>query len=307
MRIKSSFNEKMCAILIIPKWIKDIPRDQTILITGPTASGKSSLATAIAEKAGGRIINADALQVFKNWRILTARPTAEEERRLSHSLYGHIEGHASYSVGHWLREVIPILKSQLRPIIVGGTGLYFTALTKGLAAIPEIPLDIKSDSEKKLKKWGLNSLIRDLDVHTKNRIDLQNPRRVLRAWQVWSHTGRSILDWQKDTPSPTLSLGACKPILLSVENDRLNHRIEQRFKKMIELGVLDEARENAQKWCPDTPSLKAIGAHELISHARGDLSSLETFEQVSIATKKLAKRQRTWFRSNMKEWINFEP
>ena len=297
----------MCVILFIPKWIKEIPRERPILLAGPTASGKSALAYAIAESAGGRIINADALQVFKNWRILTARPSIAEEKQIPHSLYGHVEGSTSYSVGHWLREIVPILKSQQRSIIVGGTGLYFHALTKGLANIPKIPPEIIKESEKRMKMRGLQSLIYDLDAKTIKRIDVQNPRRVLRAWQVFSYSGRSILDWQNNTPSPTLSLKNCTPILLTVEKDYLSHRIEQRSKKMIEFGVVDEAKENAMTWCPNAPSSKAIGANEMVSYIHGEISLDLAIEQITKSTKKLAKRQRTWFRKNMQEWIRFEP
>ena len=293
--------------MFIPKWIKEIPQEQPILLAGPTASGKSALASVIAETAGGRVINADALQVFKNWRILTARPSITEEIRIQHSLYGHIESCTSYSVGHWLREIVPILKTKKRPIIVGGTGLYFKALTEGLANIPEIPFEIIKESEKKQKMRGLRSLICDLDSRTKNLIDIQNPRRVLRAWQVWAYTGRSILEWQHDTPTPILPLKACTPILLTLDKYCLSQRIERRFKKMIECGVLEEAKINAKNWCPNAPSSKAIGAQELVSFTKGNISLDDATQQITKATKKLAKRQRTWFRSNMKEWVKFEP
>ena len=288
--------------MIIPQWLKDIPPHQPILITGPTACGKSKLAIKIAAAKGGVITNADALQVFKNWRILTARPTNEQEKHAPHELYGHIDGNEPYSVGRWLTEVTPIIKHTQRPIIVGGTGLYFTALTEGLADIPNPVDEIRLASKIKLQEHGLNSLINDLDKATRSQIDLKNPVRVLRAWQVWSQTGHSILDWQKRTPDPILSLKNCTPILLHREKSQLNNRIEQRVRKMLDLGVLEEIRENIPDWYKNSPSFKAIGAYQLTAHLQGKISIEEAINLMIVATRQFAKRQRTWFRKNMKNW-----
>ena len=291
----------------IPQWIADIPPHQPVLIAGPTASGKSALALHIAQSQGGVIINADALQVYSNWRILTARPTKKEESRAVHALYGHVDGQTHYSVGQWLRDIIPFITGDMRPIIVGGTGLYFSALTRGLVDIPAIPSDIQNLCEKRWKTEGISALAEELDDATRARIDLQNPMRVMRAWQVWRHTGKSLIDWQNETPPPLLELKTCSAIVFSTSTDWLNARISQRFDQMVECGALDEARENFDNFLRSSPSGKAIGAAELISHLQGTLTLQEAIEQANIATRQYAKRQRTWFRSNMQKWQIFDP
>ena len=293
--------------LQIPQWITDIPPHQPVLIAGPTASGKSTLALHIAQSQGGVIINADALQVYSNWRILTARPTQKEETRAVHALYGHVDGQTHYSVGEWLRDIIPFITGDMRPIIVGGTGLYFSALTRGLVDIPAIPSNIQNLCEKRWKTEGISALAEELDDATRARIDLQNPMRVMRAWQVWRHTGKSLIDWQNETPPPLLELKTCSAIVFSTSTDWLNASIAQRFDQMVECGALDEARENFDNFLRSSPSGKAIGAAELISHLQGTLTLQEAIEQANIATRQYAKRQRTWFRSNMQKWQIFDP
>ena len=190
-------------------FIDHISSEKPILITGQTASGKSKLALQIAEKRDSVIINADAIQVFENWRILTARPSTAEESKVKHELYGHIPADFEYSVGHWLGEVKKILSSCSRPIIVGGTGLYFSALTKGLADIPDIPTEIKVEANKRIQSEGFESLIEEIDLETIKKIDKNNPMRVQRAWEVMKATGRGLVSWQNQTPKPTLSLKNC--------------------------------------------------------------------------------------------------
>lgn len=284
-----------------------IDRDRPVLIAGPTASGKSALALHIAETQGGVIVNADAIQVYDNWRILTARPDAEDESRARHLLYGHIGGDTAYSVGHWLREVAPVLHGPERPIIVGGTGLYFTALTEGLAEIPATPADIRAEGEALLQDQGLAALLRDIDPATAARIDRQNPARVARAWEVQRSTGRGLAAWQDDTPPPLLPLSKAQPLLFDAPKDWLTPRIETRFDKMIAMGALDEARANLPRWRPDAPSSKAIGAAELIAHLRGEISLEQACERATILTRQFAKRQRTWFRARMSDWPRISP
>ncbi len=278
-----------------------------ILIAGPTASGKSSLALELAQRCDGCIINADAIQVFDNWRVLTARPSREDEANAPHHLYGHIAKDAEYSVGHWLREVAPLLKSEKRPIIIGGTGLYFTALTQGLADIPPTPPDIRALGNTLRETEGLGALLADLDSDTRAAIDVQNPMRVQRAWEVLKSTGKTILAWQRDTPAPLVDLATTTPIVFDVDKTWLNERIDRRFDIMIETGALDEAKENAEDWDPDLLSSKAIGAPELISHIKGEISLDEARDLATIATRQFAKRQRTWFKSKMKSWISHSP
>ena len=283
-----------------------IAPDRPVLIAGPTASGKSALALRIAEEQGGVIVNADAIQVFANWRILTARPSEAEEARAPHRLYGHIPRDGAYSVGHWLREVTPLLTGP-RPIIVGGTGLYFTALTEGLADIPPTPPEIRAEADTRLIRDGLAAFLADLDAATLARIDRRNPMRVQRAWEVWRSTGRGLAAWQDDTPPPLLALPACTAILFDAPKDWLNARIARRFDAMLAMGALDEARTNLPHWNPAHLSSKAIGAPELIAHLRGEITLDQARAAATIATRQFAKRQRTWFRARMRDWQGYRP
>ncbi|WP_417205271.1 tRNA (adenosine(37)-N6)-dimethylallyltransferase MiaA [Antarctobacter sp.] len=276
--------------------------DRPVLIAGPTASGKSALALAIAEAQGGVIVNADAIQVFADWRVLTARPSPEEEARAPHALYGHIPGEQTYSVGDWLREVAALLPGTERPIFTGGTGLYLTALTEGLARIPATPPQIRADGEALLASRGLAAMVADLDAGTAARIDLRNPARVARAWEVLRATGRGIAAWQDETPPPLLPLDRAAAFVVDAPKDWLTPRIESRFRKMIESGALDEARANRPGWTPDRPSAKAIGAAELMAYLDGEIPLDRAIERATILTRQFAKRQRTWFRARMGQW-----
>lgn len=273
-----------------------------VLIAGPTASGKSALALEIAEAQGGVIINADALQVFDGWRILTARPDADDLARAPHALYGHIPFDGPYSTGHWLREVAPYLQEGPRPIIVGGTGLYFTALTEGLAEIPPTPPDIRAKADRIVAEDGFETLLPALDPETLARIDQRNPMRVQRAWEVQHATGRGIAAWQDDTPPPLLPLSHAQPILLDADRDWLANRIDQRFDLMLAAGALEEARAMKPSWDPAHLSSKAIGAAELIAHLNHKMSLEAARDAAKTATRQFAKRQRTWFRARMRDW-----
>jgi tRNA dimethylallyltransferase len=287
--------------------LTQLTSDRPVLIAGPTASGKSALALRIAEAQGGVIVNADAIQVFANWRVLTARPSAQDEARVPHLLYGHVAGDAPYSVGHWLREVAPVLRSGPRPIIVGGTGLYFTALTEGLAEIPTLPDHVRPEATARLRAGGIAALLADLDEATLARIDRQNPMRVQRAWEVWHGTGRGLAEWQDATPPPLLPLSDTIPILVDAPKDWLNARIAGRFAAMLAEGALEEARANLASWNPDHLSSKAIGAPELIAHLQGRMTLAAAQEAATIATRQFAKRQRTWFRARMRDWPVYRP
>ena len=286
-------------------WRKTLSPAQPVLIAGPTASGKSALALDIAEAQGGIIINADALQVFANWHILTARPGAEDLARAKHALYGHVPGDAAYSVGHWLREVAPLLDGK-RPIITGGTGLYFTALTQGLAEIPLTPPEIRKTADARRAAEGHATMLAELDASTRARIDQLNPMRVQRAWEVLQTTGRGLADWQDNTPAPLLPLTDTYPIVMNADRDWLAARIDQRFDLMVKNGALEEARANLARWNPADPSAKAIGAPELIAHLQGELPLQDAIDAAKIATRQYAKRQRTWFRSKMQNWTAFQ-
>lgn len=277
--------------------LEAIPAERPVLIAGPTASGKSALALEIAAR-GGVIVNADASQVYGCWRVISARPSAAEEALAPHRLYGHLPDDAPYSTGHWLREVEAILSQGVRPIIIGGTGLYFQALTEGLAHIPQTPANTRKHAD----TIPLESLIADLDAETAKGIDLANRARVQRAWEVLTSTGRGLATWQAETPSPLLRLDDCTPIALDVDRDWLAARIERRFDLMIEGGALDEVRAVEPHYDPTLPAHKAIGVPELMAHLRGTLTLEQARDAAIIATRQYAKRQRTWIRSKMRAW-----
>ena len=276
--------------------------DRPVLIAGPTASGKSALALAVAEARGGVIVNADALQVYSSWRILSARPSVDEEAAWPHRLYGHVAPEQDYSVGHWLREVAPLLEDGPRPIIVGGTGLYFSALTEGLAEIPVPPPEVRAEADRLRAAAGVAALCEALDAATRARIDTGNPRRVQRAWEVQAATGRGLAAWQDATPPPLVPLGACTPILVDAPKHWLDPRLARRFDAMLDAGALDEVRANLDGWDAARPASQAIGAAELVAHLRGELTLDAAREAAIIATRQYAKRQRTWFRARMRGW-----
>jgi len=290
----------------VQTFLQTLPPEQPVLIAGPTASGKSALAAQIVAAQGGVIVNADALQIYDCWRLLSARPSVAEEAAHPHRLYGHVGRHQPYSVGHWLRDITPILQSATeggpRPVIVGGTGLYFTALTTGLAEIPAIPAEIRAAADLRLQQEGAEVLLRELDPETASRIDQQNPARIQRAWEVLAATGRGLAAWQKDTPAPLLPPARARLITLTPDRDWLAERIDRRFEQMMEQGALDEVRAALPDWDPMLPSSRPIGAPELIAALRGECSIAEAVEAAQLATRQYAKRQRTWFRNRLKGW-----
>ena len=280
--------------------LSDITPARPVLIAGPTASGKSELALQIAEHAGGVIINADALQVYDGWQVLTARPGPQDTARAPHALYGHVGWGAEYSVGHWLRDLAPLLQGE-RPIIVGGTGLYFAALTEGLAEIPPIPAAIRAEADA-LPFDTLSQQLAEMDPVLYARIDQANRARVQRGWEVWRATEKPLSGWQADTGPPLLPLGDCHAIVMMPDRDWLNARIARRFDLMLQGGALDEARTNLPRWSDAGGAAKAIGAPELIAHLRGELTLDHAREAAIISTRQYAKRQRSWFRGRMGAW-----
>lgn len=278
-----------------------------LLIAGPTASGKSAHALAAAE-AGGVVINADASQVYAGWRVLTARPDAAEEARAPHRLYGHVDPSVRYSVGDWLRaaarEIAAARAARLRPIVVGGTGLYFRALTEGLAEIPPPPEAIRAAVDARLKAEGLAALAADLaarDPDTAAATDLMNPRRVTRALEVLEATGRGLASWRAETPPPLVS--DADRVLIAPDRATLYDLCDRRFDLMLRGGALDEARAMlARGLDPSLPAMKAVGAPELFAHLRGEVSLEEAAARAKQATRNYAKRQMTWMRSRMKGW-----
>ncbi len=260
------------------------------------------MAMQIAETFGGVIVNADASQVYSCWRVVTARPSVEDEARVPHHLYGHIAWDAPYSAGHWLRDVTPLLAGP-RPIIVGGTGLYFMALTEGMADIPDTPSEVRAEADAQ----SLDTLLAALDPQTRAQIDTANRARVQRAWEVLRATGQGLAAWQDSTPAPALPLGDAVPLVVDAPKDWLEARIVRRFDQMVAQGALDEVTAMAPYYDPAKPAFRAIGVPELMAHIHGAITLDQAREAAAIATRQFAKRQRTWFRKRMQNWHRVDP
>ncbi len=280
---------------------------RAVLICGATATGKSGLAMTIARRRSGLVINADAIQVYSCWRVLTARPGPDDEVEVPHALYGHVDKSARYSVGAWLDDVQRILADNpgRLPVIVGGTGLYFNALTRGLAPIPTIPPDIREQGAA-MRASGEAGRMRDelrrLDPETASRIDMNNAARVSRAWEVFHATGKGLSHWHRQPSEPVFSPGEVESLLVWADPACINARIDSRLKRMLQEGVLEECRSLRDDWEPSLPWARAIGAAEFMAHVEGAVSLDEAMGKVAIATRQYAKRQRTWFRSKMGDW-----
>jgi tRNA dimethylallyltransferase len=277
--------------------LDSISREAPVLIAGPTASGKSALAMELAARDGRVVVNADALQVYDCWRVLSARPTGADEAALPHALYGHVGVMEAYSVGHWLREVAGLLDRPV--VIVGGTGLYFMALTEGLAEVPAVPAQVRAAGDA-LRRGDFAAMVAGLDPATAARIDLANPARVQRAWEVLTATGRGLAAWQAAT-APPLVTGA-EALVLRPGVEWLNARIDARFDAMMAAGAMEEVRAMLPDWAPARPSARAIGAPELVAHLRGEISQDAAIAAAKLASRQYAKRQRTWMRNRMKDW-----
>lgn len=283
-----------------------------VLIAGPTASGKSALALRIAERDGGVVVNADAAQVYDCWRVLTARPSPADLARAPHLLYGHVSGGERYSVGGWLRDLAPIIADPPgRLVIVGGTGLYLTALTEGLTEIPSITPEVRARSQALVDGGRVAELLADLardDPETHDGLDRANPARIQRAWEVLRATGRGLRDWHRDATTPLLDPASCVRIVLAPERSCLNERIARRFGQMLDEGALDETRAFLGRQIdPALPAARVLGAPDLIAHLEGRLTLGEASEASVIQTRQFAKRQRSWFRGRMADWIWVDP
>jgi len=284
-----------------------------ILIAGPTASGKSALALALAEKLGGEIINADSMQVYRDLRIITARPTPDEERRVPHRLYGHVDAAENYSAGRWCTNaaaVLAVTRQESRPaIIVGGTGLYFSALTRGLAAVSPIPAKIRNDVRARLASEGPAALHAELtarDPAAGARLMPGDRARVTRALEVVLATGRSILDWHEENMPASLDLARAAKVFLMPARDQLLRNIDARFDAMIAAGALDEVRAlAARKLDPSLPAMKAHGVPWLVRYLNGEVTLAEAAEHAKLETRQYTKRQATWFRNQLPqfEWV----
>lgn len=284
----------------------------SVLIAGPTASGKSAAAIDIARKLNGEIINADAIQVYRDLEILSARPSTDEVRDMPHHLYGHVDGRARYSVGAWVaavRAVLAHLAARNRAaIFVGGTGLYFRALTDGLSVIPDIPAQIRRAACARLAEIGIEKLRQEvLDVDpVMARLAPADRQRHLRAWEVHAATGQTLSSFQALETEPVLSAIAAR-VVLAPARDQLYARCEARFDAMLVAGGRDEAEAlNARQLAPDLPVMKALGAAELIAALNGTISDEDAARLAKRNTRRFAKRQLTWFRNQTADWPRAE-
>jgi tRNA dimethylallyltransferase len=283
---------------------------RVVLIGGPTASGKSALALAVAEKLGGTIINADSMQVYRDLRIITARPTREEEARVPHRLYGHVDAAENYSTGRWCVDASAALQEAEQagrlPVVVGGTGLYFKALTHGLAAIPQVAPQVRSFVRGRLQGEGLAALYAELgerDPVTARRLMPGDRARITRALEVVLATGRSLADWQREGTTPALEPQRAVRIFLDVERAQLYPRIDARFDAMLAAGALDEVRALlGRSLDPALPALKAHGVPWLIRHLAGDIDLAAAAAAAKRDTKRYTMRQATWFRHQLAGW-----
>jgi tRNA dimethylallyltransferase len=283
-------------------------RVDAVLIAGPTASGKSAAALALAEELGGAIINADSMQVYRELRVLTARPSADAEARVPHFLYGHVSASERYSAGRYQKEAAESLRDVrergLLPIFVGGTGLYFGVLTEGLSPIPAVPASVRAEVRRRFETLGRDAFFADLaqrDEATAAKLRPSDTQRVLRAADVLEATGRPLSAWQGSPGRAVLGDGRLARFVVSPPRDVVLERIDARLKTMVEGGVLDEARALAGL-DPTLPAANALGVPELLRHLAGEIGLAEALEAVRIATRQYAKRQRTWFRTRMKDW-----
>ena len=288
---------------------------RAVLIAGPTGSGKSALALALAEALGGTIINADAMQVYRDLRVVTARPTPEEEARAPHLLYGHVDAAENYSVGRWCVDASAALAAVERggrlPILAGGTGLYFKTLTRGLAAIPPIPSQIRSAVRERLKREGIAALYAELsarDDASARRLMPADRARISRALEVVLATGRSITDWHAEGMKAALDPHAAVKVFLDVDRAQLYRRIDSRFDAMLASGALDEVRALAGRQLdPALPAMKAHGVPWLIRHLNGEIDLPAAVEAAKRDTRRYSKRQATWFRHQLPDWTWIAP
>ena len=293
----------------------DRKRD-AILITGPTASGKSALAVRLAGEHGGVVINADSMQVYDTLNILTARPQPADMAGIEHRLYGHVPAGAAYSTGDWLREATTVV-AELRereklPVFVGGTGLYFRALTGGLSDMPAIPEEVRERMRGRLADEGAEALHRELtrrDPETAARLMPGDGQRIVRALEVLEATGRSIGFFQSATGPAVIAPERAQKIVVLPDRAALAARIDRRFGQMLETGAVEEVKALlALNLSPAMPVMKAIGVPQIAAMLAGEMSAAEVIERGAVATRQYAKRQMTWFRNQLDEnWSRVDP
>jgi tRNA dimethylallyltransferase len=286
------------------------PPLKPILIAGPTASGKSALALELAERLGGVVINADSMQVYAELRILTARPSQAEEARATHSLYGFVPAGEAYSAGRFVKDAAGAIAGAhakgLRPIIVGGTGLYFKALTEGLSPIPGVDPTVRQRWRDEAQSKGAGELfihLTMLDPETAARLNPSDTQRIVRALEVLTSSGRPLSYWQSQKGTPVVDLAAAHAFAIVPERGPLQTRADARFDQMIEAGALDEAASLLRLGLdPELPSMRALGVAPLIAHLQGKASVAEAVAAAKLETRQYIKRQETWIRRYMIAW-----
>jgi tRNA dimethylallyltransferase len=286
-----------------------------LLIGGATASGKSALAAHVAQAIGGMVINADSMQVYRDLRIITARPPPDEQAQVPHRLYGHVDAAENYSVGRWCGEARASLQEAkaagLLPILVGGTGLYFKALTHGLAPVPAIAPCVRARVRARLEAEGVSAIgaeLKERDPEMAQRIKPSDRARITRALEVVLATGRSLAQWHAEAMQPVLAREHTVRIFLDVERAELHARIEARFDAMLEAGALEEVRALfARRLDPSLPAMKAHGVPWLIRHLAGEIDLSTAAAAAKRDTKRYTKRQVTWFRHQLPDWTWISP
>ena len=289
-------------------------KSKIILISGPTASGKSNFAINLAKKVNGEIINADSMQIYKELKILSARPFPKNYQKIKHHLYGFHNVKKNFSTGDWLKLSIKLIKDVKKrkkvPIFVGGTGLYFKALSEGLVNIPNIPISFRNKIREEHKKLGQKKFYKKLlklDLISINKINPTDAQRTIRAYEVKKFTKRSLHDWFKETKS-FFDKDDFFKIYIDFPRKELIERINNRVKLMIKLGVINEVRRFIKlKVKKDKSVNKAIGVNEIKEYLNNEKNLKELVEKISIKTRQYAKRQSTWARGNMSDWLKLQP
>jgi len=290
--------------------VKDHPEGPfAVLIAGPTASGKSGVGLRLAAELDGEIVNADSMQVYKDLRTVTARPSETDEANCPHHLYGHVPGNEVFSTGRWLAEVVPVIEDiRARgrvPIVLGGTGLYFRALTDGFVEVPGIPGDVRAETRAEVEAIGASAahqLLAEVDARWAAKVHENDPQRIARGLEVYRATGRALTDWHDEPVQPALAMPFLK-IVLEPDRAWLYDRIDRRFAKMVEQGAVQEVAKLLSLGLePTLPIMKALGVPELGSHLRGDMGLEEAIALAGTRSRQYAKRQSTWFKQQMIAW-----